>query len=191
MLSLRCAEEARQAVLSHFKASSDYTVVFTPNASAALKLIGESYPFSEGGCLVIGADSHNSVRDLNCVVFYMIMLIIHNQVNGIRQFASHGGAQTVYIPSTLHGGFDTIWAEASSCHISNLSKFISHPSRTVKGYSAEASTPFTRFGAQLICDDWAIQRLQQQECYVHRIACCITWLSYYGGRSCTCPNLPD
>lgn len=50
------------AVLSHFKASSDYTVIFTANASAALKLVGESYPFTKGSTLVIGVDSHNSVR---------------------------------------------------------------------------------------------------------------------------------
>jgi len=61
-LSLRCADEARQAVLSHFKAPSEYTVIFTPNASSALKLVGEAFPFSAGSRLVIGADSHNSVR---------------------------------------------------------------------------------------------------------------------------------
>ncbi|CAA7260515.1 unnamed protein product [Cyclocybe aegerita] len=86
-LSLKCADEARQAVLAHFRASSEYTVVFTANASAALKLIAEAYPFTGGSSLVIGADSHNSVH-------------------GIREFATYRSARTVYVPSTAHGGFD-------------------------------------------------------------------------------------
>ena len=37
-------------VLDFFNASPDeYTVVFTANASQALKLVGESYPFQPGG----------------------------------------------------------------------------------------------------------------------------------------------
>ncbi|KAF9529749.1 pyridoxal phosphate-dependent transferase [Crepidotus variabilis] len=91
-LSLKLADEARQAVLSHFNASSDYTVIFTANASAALKLVGEAYPFIGGSNLIVGADSHNSVH-------------------GIREFATHRNAQTVYIPSTSHGGFDTASAK--------------------------------------------------------------------------------
>ncbi|KAF8806613.1 PLP-dependent transferase [Phlegmacium glaucopus] len=86
-LSLKCANEARAAVLSYFNASSDYTVVFTANASAALKLVAEAYPFTGGSSLVIGADSHNSVH-------------------GIREFATYRGARTCYVPSTSRGGFD-------------------------------------------------------------------------------------
>ena len=44
-----------------FQASEDYTVVFTANATAALKLVGESYPFTAKSSLVLGTDSHNSV----------------------------------------------------------------------------------------------------------------------------------
>ena len=63
-LSLKCADEARQAVLTYFNVSpSEYTVIFTANASAALKLVAESFPFAGGSNLIIGADSHNSVRN--------------------------------------------------------------------------------------------------------------------------------
>ncbi len=62
-LSLQYADEARAAVLAFFKASSkEYAVIFTANTTAALKLVGESYPFTDGSNLVIGVDSHNSVR---------------------------------------------------------------------------------------------------------------------------------
>ncbi|KAK7436535.1 hypothetical protein VKT23_000383 [Stygiomarasmius scandens] len=86
-LSLKCADEARAAVLAFFKAPPEYTVIFTPNATAALKLVGESYPFTEGSHYLLCADSHNSVH-------------------GIRQFATNRGAEVCYIPSTNHGGFD-------------------------------------------------------------------------------------
>lgn len=86
-LSATHAAAARQAVLSFFNAPPDYCVVFTANASAALKLVGESFPFSENGCYVLGADSHNSVH-------------------GIRQFATRRGAQVHYVESTSSGGMN-------------------------------------------------------------------------------------
>src|SRR5689334_17169682 len=39
-------EQARASVLAWFNASPDeYDVIFTPNATGALRLVGESYPF--------------------------------------------------------------------------------------------------------------------------------------------------
>lgn len=74
--STRLVEAARQAVLSFFDADSDlYTVVFTSNASAAAKLVAESFPFGPGRGLVLAADNHNSV-------------------NGIREYARSAGATT-------------------------------------------------------------------------------------------------
>ena len=68
------------SVLEFFSASPDeYTVIFTPNASGALKLVGESYPFGPGGRYLLTFDNHNSV-------------------NGIREFAQARGAQVTYVP---------------------------------------------------------------------------------------------
>ncbi|KAI0919126.1 hypothetical protein AcV5_002121 [Taiwanofungus camphoratus] len=86
-LSAACASEARQAVLSFFRAPPGYTVVFTANATGALKLVGESFPFAKESAFVLGADSHNSVH-------------------GIRQFALQRGAHVCYIESTSHGGLE-------------------------------------------------------------------------------------
>ncbi|KAF8058711.1 PLP-dependent transferase [Lyophyllum atratum] len=86
-LSLQCADEARAAVLSFFQAPPEYTVVFTANATAALKLVGESFPFTGGSSYVLGNDSHNSVH-------------------GIREYATYRGARVCYIQSTPNGGFD-------------------------------------------------------------------------------------
>ncbi|KAG1780102.1 PLP-dependent transferase [Suillus placidus] len=85
-LSSRYADEARDAVLSFFRAPPGYTVVFTANATAALKLVGEAYPFKSNNGYILGVDSHNSVH-------------------GIREYASRRGAEVHYIPSTSTGGF--------------------------------------------------------------------------------------
>lgn len=76
-------EKARAYVLEYFNASpAAYDVIFTPNASGALKLVGESYPFAAGGQYLLTFDNHNSV-------------------NGIREFAHARGAQVTYIPVAL------------------------------------------------------------------------------------------
>ncbi len=76
-------EQARDYVLAFFNADPDeYTVVFTANASGALKLVGESYPFAPGSRYALTYDNHNSV-------------------NGIREFARAHGAAVRYIPVEL------------------------------------------------------------------------------------------
>lgn len=73
-------ERARARVLNHFNASHDeYVAIFTANASAACRLVGEAYPFSHRSRLVLTFDNHNSV-------------------NGIREFARRARARTTYIP---------------------------------------------------------------------------------------------
>ncbi|HLF73211.1 MAG TPA: aminotransferase class V-fold PLP-dependent enzyme [Anaerolineales bacterium] len=75
-------EHAREYVLKFFNADPDeYLAIFTPNASGALKLVGESYPFP-GGRYLLTFDNHNSV-------------------NGIREFAHARGANVTYIPIAL------------------------------------------------------------------------------------------
>ena len=60
VLASSLVQEARQKVLDFFKAD-DYFCVFTANATGALKIVGESYPFGE---LLLLADNHNSVNGL-------------------------------------------------------------------------------------------------------------------------------
>ncbi len=72
--------EARRAVLRYFNAAAEeYEVVFCANASAALKLVGEAYPFRPGSVYLLTYDNHNSV-------------------NGIREFARRKGAAVNYVP---------------------------------------------------------------------------------------------
>jgi len=83
VLSTNAVEACRRRVLEFFKASSaEYEVVFTANASQALKLVGESYPFRPGGRFLLTFDNHNSV-------------------NGIREYDRARGARTDYVPLVL------------------------------------------------------------------------------------------
>ncbi len=73
-------EECRSRILEFFGGSPDeYTVVFTANATHALKLVGEAYPFEVGSQFALTFDNHNSV-------------------NGIREFNRTRGGTTHYLP---------------------------------------------------------------------------------------------
>ena len=75
-------ETTRAQILEFFRASpEEYEVIFTPNATGALRLVGESYPFGPGSRFLLTFDNHNSV-------------------NGIRQFARARGASVSYVPLT-------------------------------------------------------------------------------------------
>lgn len=78
--STALVEATRRQVLAWFDADPDeYEAIFTGNASHALKLVGESYPFEAGDRFLLTFDNHNSV-------------------NGIREFDRVRGAETTYLP---------------------------------------------------------------------------------------------
>jgi len=84
-------EKARASVLDYFNAAGgEYVVVFTENASGALKLVGESYPFAEAGA-----------RPGDRAGTFLLTFDNHNSVNGIREFARARGAGVVYVPVEL------------------------------------------------------------------------------------------
>jgi selenocysteine lyase/cysteine desulfurase len=70
---------ARRRVLRFLDAGDDYVVCFTANATAAIKLVAEAYPFGRDAPFVLTADNHNSV-------------------NGVREFAARAGAAVEYLP---------------------------------------------------------------------------------------------
>lgn len=83
LLATEKVESAREYVLRFFNADpGEYDLIFTQNASGALKLVGESYPFGPGGHYLLTFDNHNSV-------------------NGIREFAHARGAEVTYLPVLL------------------------------------------------------------------------------------------
>ena len=70
-------ERARAAVLRFFNApEGEYACIFTPNATGAIRLVGEAYPFER----------------------FLATFDNHNSVNGLREFARARGASTAYVP---------------------------------------------------------------------------------------------
>ena len=56
---------ARELTLRFLDADPDaYDVVFTANASAAIRILAEAFPFRSGSRLVMTTDNHNSVNGL-------------------------------------------------------------------------------------------------------------------------------
>ncbi|MEE8465622.1 MAG: aminotransferase class V-fold PLP-dependent enzyme [Dehalococcoidia bacterium] len=73
-------DRARAAVLEYFNAPPDeYVAIFTSNATGAIKLVGEAYPFQSGDRYLLAFDNHNSI-------------------NGVREFARARGADVTYVP---------------------------------------------------------------------------------------------
>ena len=82
LAATQLVDHAREYVLKFFNADpEEYLAIFTSNASGALKLVGESYPFPNGR--------------------YLLTFDNHNSVNGIREFAHARGATVTYIPVAL------------------------------------------------------------------------------------------
>jgi selenocysteine lyase/cysteine desulfurase len=78
--STAALDAARALLLTHLDADErEYTVCFTANATGAVKLVAESYPFAPNGVYAVSADNHNSL-------------------NGVREYARRSGARVVYLP---------------------------------------------------------------------------------------------
>lgn len=92
-LSTQLADDARKYVLQYFQAGDEYFCIFTPNASGALKIVGECYPFNNESFLLLSLDNHNSV-------------------NGIREFAQQKGSAFQYTP--LHN--DSLYLDKTALH---------------------------------------------------------------------------
>jgi molybdenum cofactor sulfurtransferase len=79
-IATEAVAKSRRRVLEFFNADpEEYVAIFTSNASGALKLVGESYPFGDGDQYLLTYDNHNSVV-------------------GIRAFDRVGAAKTRYVP---------------------------------------------------------------------------------------------
>lgn len=70
-------EAVRRQILDYFHAGNEYDIIFTANASAAMKILGEAYPWDKATAYILARDNHNSVM-------------------GTREFAQRGGASLSY-----------------------------------------------------------------------------------------------
>lgn len=111
-LSTQLVEAAREKVIQYFNAD-DYFCVFTQNATGALKIVGECYPFDAQSCYLALADNHNSV-------------------NGIREFCLHKGGQYEYCP--IH--YEDL--RIDEAHLEHLLE--QHPDKTNKLFAFPAQS---------------------------------------------------
>ncbi|MBP5935270.1 aminotransferase class V-fold PLP-dependent enzyme [Streptomyces sp. LBUM 1476] len=127
LASTRLVEEARRAALSFCRASpEDYVAVFTPNATAALRLVAEAYPFGPDAPLAFLGDDHNSVL-------------------GMRRYAVRAGAPVRVVP--LGPGFRTRTEAVTVClDAGGRGCSRSRRSRTRRAYGIRWSGP-VRLGA--------------------------------------------
>ncbi|GMG99326.1 hypothetical protein Nepgr_001166 [Nepenthes gracilis] len=62
LVTASIVRECRQKVLDYFNASAkEYKCIFTSGATAALKLVGETFPWSSQSCFMYTMENHNSV----------------------------------------------------------------------------------------------------------------------------------
>lgn len=134
-------QEAREGVLAFFRAPPEYTVVFTANATAALKLVGESFPFTKNGTYVLGADSHNSLH-------------------GIREFSYKAGSHVVYIESTSQGGLNESFAKVTVLD-SKTRLHATEPPIIVR--INDAPTAVERECKRIVCPHRHLEHFQQQK----------------------------
>ena len=111
MASTEAVESTRTKVLEFFNATDDYLCIFTPNASGALKLVGESYPFGDDGVYLLTADNHNSV-------------------NGIREFCAKKGGTFQYAPISKDLTIDDIALEQALHRLKGTNKLFAFPAQS-------------------------------------------------------------
>ena len=125
-LSAALTATARAAVLSFLNAPPGSTVVFTANASAALKLVGEAFPFAPRAAFILPEDAHNSVH-------------------GIREFAKAKGAPVVYLSSPPRGGVRVreafVRGISFTAHIAPLDTHIPAFQTLIDKHAPPAGTP--------------------------------------------------
>ncbi|PNY25341.1 Molybdenum cofactor sulfurase [Tolypocladium capitatum] len=119
-LSTELVERTRKRVLDYLNASpTEYTAIFTANATGAIRLVGEGYPFARHSRLVLTSDNHNSV-------------------NGLREFASRAGGRVVYVPMRSPDlRIDTATVEAALCR--PKPRLFARPHRALFAFPAQSN----------------------------------------------------
>jgi selenocysteine lyase/cysteine desulfurase len=118
-VSTRLVDQARDAILRYFNASPDeYAVIFTQNATGAIRLVGEAYPFRPWSRLVLTADNHNSV-------------------NGLREFARTRHAATRYV--RLSPGDLTVAEEDVDAALGRRGSRVRNRARGLFAYPAQSN----------------------------------------------------
>ena len=153
-ISTGALDDARALLLAHLDADdAEYDVAFTANATAAVKLVAESYPFSSNGVCALSADNHNSLNGVreyarragSCVAYFSLdsELRLANAADALGELAGPRGARLFGYPAQSNfsgvrhpleligvaqrAGFDVLLDAAAYLPTSRLSLRTWHP----------------------------------------------------------------
>ncbi|XP_035438690.2 molybdenum cofactor sulfurase isoform X1 [Spodoptera frugiperda] len=134
-----CVEQIRSSILKHFNTDpSTYTVVFTAGTTSALKLVVESFQFSE--------DDIDNERNNGSFVY---LRDNHTSVLGLREIASDKYADIIHIS---HEDFLLAVSNAGKSHLKRKDKFLNkYDTNTLLVYPAQSN--FNGFKYPIDCID--------------------------------------
>lgn len=146
-------EKARAEIYRFFRCAPDeYEIIFTPNASGAIRLVAESFPFEAGSQVLLTKDNHTSVH-------------------GLREYAKGKGASVKYIPLDK----DLLILDSSMQRAVEMlppghSHLLAYPAQSnATGAKHDLKwIPFAQErGAMVLCDAAALVPQSRLDCSVH------------------------
>uniref|UniRef100_A0A0E0E571 Molybdenum cofactor sulfurase n=1 Tax=Oryza meridionalis TaxID=40149 RepID=A0A0E0E571_9ORYZ len=88
---------ARHQVLKYFNASPrEYKCIFTSGATAALKLVGECFPWSRESCYMYTMENHNSVLGIREYALSKGATVLAVDVEEVADLATDNGSDGLY-----------------------------------------------------------------------------------------------
>ena len=146
-------EDARAAIYRFFRCAPDeYEIIFTPNASGAIRLVAESFPFESGSEVLLTKDNHTSVH-------------------GLREYARSKGASVKYIPLDKQLRILDSSMERSLEHLApGAMHLLAYPAQS-NATGARHDLGWIRRaqerGAMVLCDAAAFVPQSRLDCSVH------------------------
>ncbi|XP_006656363.1 molybdenum cofactor sulfurase [Oryza brachyantha] len=141
---------ARHQVLKYFNASPrDYKCIFTSGATAALKLVGECFPWSRESCYMYTMENHNSVLGIREYALSKGATAMAIDVEEVVDLAKNHGSDSSYKisrHSNQRRGKDVL---SDSCHNGSFSD-ISGNTWNIFAFPSECNFSGQKFSLSLV-----------------------------------------
>ncbi|KAI7818532.1 pyridoxal phosphate-dependent transferase [Gamsiella multidivaricata] len=147
-------ESARRKVLEHFKASihGEWDVIFTANATAGIKLVGEAFPWTRRSSVVTGSHNPSAVSKMT------ILREAHTSLVGLRGLA-HDESGTIDLETVTQHQLEQQLAQTKKHRDSHDSSTSHHPSPPLSPNSSTSSLVHSLSLADSGTDDEPIYNL--------------------------------
>jgi molybdenum cofactor sulfurtransferase len=146
-------KKARAEIYRYFRCAADeYEIIFTSNASGAIRLVAESFPFDGGSQVLLTKDNHTSVH-------------------GLREYAKAKGASVKYIPLDdnlliIDSSMQRALAKLAPGH-SHLLAYPAQSNATGAKHDLKWILLAQQRGAMVLCDAAAFIPQSRLDCSVH------------------------